>query len=86
MLPEKRGKTPDNTGVSTRKIFDWGYNDPYEPTDAKPGSEAKIAIMMIRCELGLPLHHPEDTYHENNQYAPRRCGMVGMEEIGGWWF
>ena len=94
MLPNSRTsedsnnpqKTPDNTGVSARKIYDWGYTDPYEGTNAEPGSSEKIRIMQIRAELELPLFHSEDKRYEKNHYSPRRARMVGLEEIGGWWF
>lgn len=33
---------------------------PFDPTDAHPGSEEKIAVMQERCDLGLPLFHPND--------------------------
>lgn len=30
------------------------------PTDAQPGSEAKIRVLMRRCQERLHLWHPED--------------------------
>lgn len=30
------------------------------PTDAAPGTEAKIAVLAARAELGQELHHPGD--------------------------
>lgn len=31
-----------------------------EPTDAAPGSEAKLRELERRAALGLALHHPDD--------------------------
>lgn len=33
---------------------------PTTPTDTRPGSPEKIAIMIARREAGLHLHHPDD--------------------------
>jgi hypothetical protein len=33
---------------------------PPEPTQAMPGSEEKILVLMRRAELRLQLHHPGD--------------------------
>ena len=33
---------------------------PAEPTDALPGSAAKLAVMAARAEAGFALHHPDD--------------------------
>ena len=33
---------------------------PARPTDAPPGSEAKIAVMTQRHDRGQQLHHPHD--------------------------
>lgn len=32
-----------------------------EPTDARPGSEDKIAILAERVRLGMALFHPDDS-------------------------
>lgn len=32
------------------------------PTDALPGSQEKMDVMAERARLGLPLHHPKDTW------------------------
>lgn len=37
-----------------------GYHGPAEPTDAQPGSEAKILVMAARFEAGERLHHAAD--------------------------
>jgi hypothetical protein len=33
---------------------------PAEPTQARPGTEAKILVMQARAERGDQLHHPAD--------------------------
>lgn len=45
------------------QLIDWMPLTPYElsePTDARPGSPLKAAIMHHRHQLGLPLRHPND--------------------------
>lgn len=33
------------------------------PTDAQPGTDAKIAVLSARQSAGLPLFHPSDRVH-----------------------
>lgn len=40
-----------------------------QPTDAKPGSLEKIAVLRLRAAWGIPLWHPDDA-----QLADRRTG------------
>jgi hypothetical protein len=34
--------------------------DPRYPTRHRPGSEGKVALLILRAALGLPLFHPLD--------------------------
>jgi hypothetical protein len=36
--------------------------DPVRPTEAKPGSEAKVLMLAARYAAGLPLWHDRDCY------------------------
>lgn len=36
--------------------------DPINPTEAKPGSEAKVLMLAARYAAGLPLWHDKDCY------------------------
>ena len=36
--------------------------NPFEPTDAKPGSSDKVVILAARYAAGLPLWHEDDCY------------------------
>lgn len=40
--------------------FNGGYTPPDEPTDARPGSAAKKAVLAERVAAGRSLHHKED--------------------------
>lgn len=40
--------------------FNGGYQQPDEPTDARPGSAAKVAAMMARVKAKRSLHHEQD--------------------------
>ena len=39
---------------------------PAEPTDAMPGSEEKIAVLLARAERGESLFHPGDVRHADD--------------------
>lgn len=43
-----------------------------KPTKAQPGSDAKIAVLRMRAEKGLPLWHPDDP-------------VVRLHDGGRWW-
>ena len=45
---------------------------PCEPTDAMPGTEEKICVLMERVALGQELFHEDDPYQEVRELA-----MVG---------
>lgn len=47
--------------------------DPYAPTHARPGSEAKVAMLSARYAAGLPLWHNEDCY----EHGPRETDLMG---------
>lgn len=32
----------------------------FEPTDAQPGSAAKVEVLAMRAAAGFPLWHPDD--------------------------
>lgn len=43
-------------------------NESFEPTDAIPGSIAKVDVMRSRLDRGLPVHHPNDRrYYGDDQ-------------------
>lgn len=46
-----------------------------EPTDASPGSEAKIMVMRARAMMGVSLFHPLDNM--------RRSTKAADDEMGG---
>jgi hypothetical protein len=35
----------------------------FEPTDAEPGSEEKLQVLIMRARLGQPLWHENDKKH-----------------------
>ncbi len=37
-----------------------GHGTPPVPTDARPGSEEKVAVLMSQCRSGRSLWHPDD--------------------------
>lgn len=37
----------------------------FYPTNARPGSYAKIEVLAARWEAGLPLWHPDDSFDED---------------------
>ena len=47
--------------------------DPYSPTRARPGSEAKVIMLSARYAAGLPLWHDEDCY----EHGPREIELMG---------
>jgi hypothetical protein len=61
-LPEVRERVP----VLSRSVRGLGFGGcgklPAEPTQARPGSEEKILVLMARAEQGVALHHPEDCH------------------------
>lgn len=42
------------------RLEDLSGIDPQAPTDAIPGSEEKILVLMARYDIGADLWHPED--------------------------
>ena len=50
--------------------------DPYRPTRAKPGSEAKVLMLSARYAAGLPLWHNEDCY----EHGPRELDLMGTAD------
>lgn len=50
---DTRGGGKPRDGVAPRPL-------PRRPTDAPPGSEAKILVLIDRARRGLQLHHPDD--------------------------
>lgn len=44
----------------------WDYEpkyeqrDPFDATEALPGTEAKLDVLALRVQQGLPLWHPSD--------------------------
>ena len=51
--------------------------DPYRPTRAKPGSEAKVLMLSARYAAGLPLWHNEDCY----EHGPRELELMGTSDL-----
>jgi hypothetical protein len=51
--------------------------DPYKPTRAKPGSEAKVLMLSARYAAGLPLWHNEDCY----EHGPREFDLMGTADM-----
>lgn len=51
--------------------------DPYRPTRAKPGSEAKVLMLSARYAAGLPLWHTDDCY----EHGPRENDLMGTMEL-----
>jgi len=44
---------------------------PPNPTQARPGSPEKIAVMIERLEAGFALHHPGDLKHGHDPSMPK---------------
>lgn len=49
---------------------DYEPETPCEPTDAMPGSYAKIDVLAARAQAGMPLWHPLDPVLSHNPCAP----------------
>lgn len=47
--------------------------NPAEPTQAKPGSQDKVAMLAARYAAGLPLWHSDDC----TDHGPRDAGLDG---------
>src|SRR5438874_1522881 len=59
--PGVREQYPSTSKFARRGVKDFnGRTKLGEPTDALPGSEEKIRILMERARLGLSLFHPQD--------------------------
>jgi hypothetical protein len=61
----RSGKVPDSV-LDAIKLGIWDYEpnemeqERYDPTEALPGTDEKLAILADRVRQGLPLWHPED--------------------------
>jgi hypothetical protein len=61
------------------------------PTQALPGSDAKIAVLQERARLHQPLFHPQDACHEVGAVAhanirlPGLAAETGVGPIGRRW-
>jgi hypothetical protein len=53
---------PSTSKFARRGVSDFNGNtsEPVEPTEASPGSEEKILVLMARAEKGQSLWHPDD--------------------------
>lgn len=59
--PGVREQYPSTSKFARRGVKDfYGRTQQAEPTDALPGSEEKIRILMERARLGQTLFHPQD--------------------------
>ncbi|MFO1065125.1 MAG: hypothetical protein U0892_14770 [Pirellulales bacterium] len=71
---------------------DFGSVSGLEPTEALPGSPAKIEVLKMRASLGVPLWHDEDLQdlrisHPNaSRRGPRGKRKVRgvLEKVGSW--
>lgn len=52
----------ESTSKFSRRGTDEGSSSllPPEPTQAAPGTEAKMQVMALRAQAGVALHHPAD--------------------------
>ncbi len=44
----------------------------FQPTEAIPGSEEKLLVLIKRLDAGLPLWHPSDRCHVHEPAEPQR--------------
>ncbi|MGD9648117.1 MAG: hypothetical protein AB7U73_20560, partial [Pirellulales bacterium] len=44
----------------------------FQPTDAMPGTEEKLQVLIKRLDAGLPLWHPSDRRHLPELPEPQR--------------
>ena len=60
--PGVREQYPSTSKYARRGVSDFNgqTNVAAKPTEALPGSEAKVNILMERARLGLSLWHPHD--------------------------
>lgn len=66
------------TGSGLSGVESW---DGWHPTEAKPGSYRKMAVMRIRAGLGQPLHHPRDAVGENDANPQERDIIRGLTSL-----
>lgn len=79
-LPQTTNQTIfDAVGATTNtqpEDFDPVGGEGFRPTDAPPGTRAKLEVMAERVRKGWPLWHPEDSSGEGMPacYVGRRNG------------
>lgn len=49
----------------------------YQPTDADPGSEEKLQVMIARHEAGLPCFHDDDRREHHSDFG---AGVFASED------
>lgn len=71
--PGVRDQYPSTSKYARRGVSDFNGRTALaaEPTEALPGSEDKVAVLMERARLGLSLWHPDDATLE--RAAKRLC-------------
>src|SRR5262249_21075557 len=78
--PGVRDLYPSTSKFARRGVADFNgrHRLPEEPTDAAPGSEEKIQILMQRAERGEALWHPLDaaTDLRNTTRTPRLAAVA----------
>jgi hypothetical protein len=74
--PGVRDLFPSTSKFARRGVRDFnGRTRTPEPTDALPGTSAKVAVLEERARLGLALWHPLDATLDR-QLAPTEADMV----------
>jgi hypothetical protein len=53
---------PDLLAKAVTRFLDAVFPPSGEPTDAPPGTEARLQVYALRAERHEPLFHPQDTY------------------------
>jgi hypothetical protein len=58
---------------------------PPEPTDAPPGSSAKIEVLTMRAAARVQLHHPDDLVLDRERPSPgtARVALRELVDAGG---
>lgn len=71
--PGVRDQYPSTSKYARRGVSDFNGRTALadEPTEALPGTEDKVAVLMERARLGLSLWHPDDATLERP--AKRLC-------------
>jgi hypothetical protein len=77
--PAVRDLYPSTSKYARQGVGNFSGNTPLPalPTDAVPGSEEKVRVLMLRAEKGVSLWHPDDADRAGPKVRSPRLQQVG---------